>query len=390
MRIQAAQQYNLQSYSSLINKQNNNSLSSFRATNKEKETQRPDCYGMDIVNKPSIAKKKKGVPYSLVVNKDTGRTAVINFDEKFIFSLLLIGFKAIINIEDYSKSPLSLLHHELFLEKPVLKKLPKDARLFLDKLKSQQPEKHQLVNSVLQQTSLRTRTQEGVSDEYITNFVKKLAECHSVLLKNVVDNEIPIRIYDCADYSNGDFYAAEYVQKYVAQSFPPVVKNKYINLMERDYDRPFIDVIGAVYSTVDAIPHELSHAFDCNYVRKSNLIGQNNSYKACSSSKEFDAAFNEDIVHMSNMEQEAGLPKGTMLESLFKNAGYLITSEKSLQRINAKSLSELIDKPELFAQLLESVARNTLDDKKLDLIVKTNFPNSLAFCKKLLEEAESL
>ena len=184
MKISSVQQYKFQNNSPLASKSKNVSVCSFKSIDRKEEAQIPSCYGMDIV-KNGETEKKKGVPVSLGTVRATGEKIVINFSKEFIAMMLL---KNTLKGEKSVKHQ-DLLKPEFFIEKPILKKLPDEAQAFLSELQGQQPDKYKLVHSILKLTCLRTKTAEGVSDEYMVNYVKKLAECHPVLLKNIVDNK---------------------------------------------------------------------------------------------------------------------------------------------------------------------------------------------------------
>ena len=78
----------------------------------------------------------------------------------------------------------------------VTARLSADAKKALDELSSSNPEKYQLVNSVLANTYIFEKTKQGVSEDYINRIVSKLLETDDILLKNNVNNKIPIEIYD--------------------------------------------------------------------------------------------------------------------------------------------------------------------------------------------------
>ena len=161
MKISFVQQYKLQNYSSSVNKEKNVSVCSFKSVGREKEALIPSCYGMDIV-KNGECDNKKGFPVTIGTASETGEKLVINFSKEFITMMLLKN--ALKGEKDIKHK--ELLDPKFFIEKPILKKLPDEAQVFLVELKEQQPEKYKLVHSILKQTSLRTKTAEGVSDEY--------------------------------------------------------------------------------------------------------------------------------------------------------------------------------------------------------------------------------
>ena len=417
MKIQSIQQYNLQSHSSSIDKRNNNSLISYKATNKEKESKRPNCYGMDIV-KNGQNENPNGYPIEIGIVRGTDKKIVINFDKKF---LALMFAKRLLKSEKAIRYQ-ELLNPEHFLEKPILKKLPNAAQVFLSELKKQQPSKYKLVHSILKQTSLRTKTAEGVSDEYMTDYVRELAECHPVLLKNIADNKVPIRIHDSLVAFDYKISHAQYAQGHKAlikdkkivfdkSGCPMTIFNtndKYIDLVERDYDGP-IKIQGKPQNTTDSIPHEFAHAFDYNNGKKLNLtkqdslsaflptilfMGDNHSrfIDMPSFSKEFDEALTLDIMRMMKIDKQKGYKCGTTFESLLndKNFKYYLGADKNQTWNKDVIFDDTIARRELFAQLFAYASGSELTNKEFQSRIEELFPNGLDFCKKILEEAESL
>ena len=85
MKISSVQQYKSQNNSYLTSKSNNVSMCSFKAIDREKEPQIPNCYGMDIV-KNGETDKKKGLPVVLGTIRGTEEKIVLNFSKEFIAS----------------------------------------------------------------------------------------------------------------------------------------------------------------------------------------------------------------------------------------------------------------------------------------------------------------
>lgn len=417
MKISSVQQYKLQNYLSSVNKEKNAAVCSFKSVGIEKEPQIPSCYGMDIV-KNGESDKKKGFPVALGTARNTGEKIVINFSKEFIAMMFLKNaLKGEKNIKHQE-----LLDPEFFIEKPILKKLPDEAQVFLSEFKQQQPDKYDLVHSILKQTCLRTKTAEGVSDEYMTDYVKKLAECHSVLLKNIVDNKVPVRIHDDLMAFNYKIGHAEYAQKQIPlikdgkivfdeNGCPMTVSdkgNKYIDLVERDYNGP-VKIQGKEQNTTDSIPHEFAHAFDYNNGKKLNLtkqdsltvffptglfIGDNHLrfVDMPSFSKEFDEALTLDIMHMMDIDEQNGQKCGTTFNSLLndENFKYYLGAHKDQTWNKDIVFDDSIARRELFAQLFTYVSGSELTNKGFQNRIEELFPNGLEFCRKILNYAENL
>ena len=417
MKISSVQQYKFQNNSPLASKSKNVSVCSFKSIDRKEEAQIPSCYGMDIV-KNGETEKKKGVPVSLGTVRATGEKIVINFSKEFIAMMLL---KNTLKGEKSVKHQ-DLLKPEFFIEKPILKKLPDEAQAFLSELQGQQPDKYKLVHSILKLTCLRTKTAEGVSDEYMVNYVKKLAECHPVLLKNIVDNKIPIRIHDNLMAFNYKIGHAQYAQKqkplikdnkivFDENGCPMTVSDthdKYIDLVERDYNGP-IKIQGKPQKTTDSIPHEFAHAFDYNNGKKLNFtrqdsltvllptpffIGDNHLrfIDMPSFSKEFDDALALDIIHMMNIDEQNGNEIGTTFKTLLKdeNFKYYLGAHQDQTWNKDIIFDDSIARRELFAQLFSYASGAKLTNKEFENRIEELFPNGLEFCRKTLKVAENL
>lgn len=417
MKISSVQQFKLQNNSLLDNKSKNVSVSSFKAVNREKEAQIPSCYGMDIVKNGEI-EKKKGLPITVGTVRGTGEKIVINFSKEFIAMMFLKN--ALKGEKDIKHQ--DLLKPEFFIEKPILKKLPDEAQVFLSEFKQQQPDKYDLVHSILKQTCLRTKTAEGVSDEYMTDYVKKLAECHSVLLKNIVDNKVPVRIHDDLMAFNYKIGHAQYAQfqkplmkdnkiLFDENGCPMTIsdpKGKYIDLVERDNNGP-VKIQGKEQKTTDSIPHEFAHAFDYNNGKKLNLtkqdsltvffptalfIGDNHLrfVDMPSFSKEFDEALALDIIHWMKLDEQNGEECGTTFNSLLndENFKYYFGAHKDQIWNKDVIFDDSIARRELFAQLFTYVSGSELTNKGFQNRIEELFPNGLEFCRKILNDAENL
>lgn len=381
---------------------------SFNQRKDEKKLQYPSFYGIgSLFNK----KQKGSVQIEIGTINTTSEKIVIDFDKKFVEKLSELQAK--------KGKPLhkqDLLAPENYMEQRFLDKLPESTYNFLSSLKETQPEKYALVHSILLNTHLRTKTAEGVTEEYQTNFVKKLSECHNVLLKNVVDNNIPIRIYDMHVAFNYKIGHAQFAQevnftakrneldRHGCLKLEPSLNEQFINLVERDFNGPIMKN-GIPQNTVDSLPHELAHAFDYNNGRKLNLTKQNmvsvvlpepnklsiNNDRFLdmpSFSKEFDTAIGEDIFRMFEEDKNLSIPQGTTFYSILNDREFSYYFGKANE--NDRQFDDIKARKELFAQLFSYACGSPLTGNEFQERIEDIFPNGLECARRILEEAEKL
>ena len=381
---------------------------SLNQKNNEKNLQLPSFYGFDILfNK----KQKRLVRIEIGTLKPTGEKIVIDFDKDFVKKLSELQAQKGKQLQKQD-----LLNPENYMEERFLDKLPESTYNFLSSLKETQPEKYSLVHSVLLNTQLRTKTAEGVTEEYKTNFVKTLASCHKVLLENLAENNIPIRIHDMHVAFNYEIGHAQFAQevnflvrndsldRYGLLNTEPNIKSQFINLVERDFNGPIMKN-GIPQNTVASLPHELAHAFDYNNGCKLNLTKQdmisvvipekdklavnNQRYKDMPSfSKEFDIAIGEDIFRMYEKDKELGLLEGTTFNNVLKDKEFTYYWGKDNEE--DRQFSDIKARKELFAQLFSYVCGSPLTSKVFQEKIEEIFPNGLECAKRILIEAEKL
>lgn len=315
-----------------------------------------------------------------------------------------------------------LFHPEICNQDTIINKLSDDACHSLNKLKAENFKQYILVLGVLMKVKLYTKTKDGISEDYITNFVKTLMNCHPVLLQNVVDNNIPIKIYDDLCLYSGVQHAA------FAQG-KKIVENSYDEngLQNIVFDRNVkalefaecamanpITVLGVVQNTYESLPHELGHAFDHYNGTKLGLTPQdivtvdfekqeNNIrfFPLASFSKEFDTAFFNDYMHMGEVDENNGRKFGETFEELLKNPSFnyylgvdLGKNKKSRPEESKKSATLVFDdikaRKELFAQMVSYVTSGTVTDAEFDERIEDLFPNCLAFTKDIIQKAEKI
>ena len=406
MKISSVYQNN-NYYKSLSSQQPMKKLSFSSSNNK-------GCSLPDIDGKTLLYRRdaKRGFPIVVGTSTSTGEKIIINFDEKYIQQILILFSK-----EGVELTAKNLLNPNNCLKNPILKKLPKEANEFLSDLKEKDFQKYEMVHSVLELTELRTKTIEGVSDEYLTKFVEKLADTHSVLLKNVIDNKIPIRIHDVlaafdykvghARYGNGNkaLEARPFDELYcVNRKFDE--NKKFIEFTERDYNGP-ITSGGVVVATYNSIPHEFAHAFDYSNGQKLNFtkqdaptidlpqknsIGENYSrfLDNPSFSKEFDEALSLDIVNLSKIDEVQGKEEGTTFRELLTTREFISYMGAHKTQLNKRNIlfNDLIMRREMFAEVFSYVAQGTFNNDKKQNVWNKYFPNTIECAKYILEQAE--
>lgn len=407
MKISQSNFLNLYNFSQIENKKNKTKPISLQRS--EKNIQLPSFSGFNVLLNRN---EKKPVYVDLGATNTTGEKILIGFNKEFVKKLSEIKAQ-----KGESLQIKDLLNPDNYIEERFLDKLPESTFDFLTSLKVNQPEKYSLVHSILQNTFLRTKTAEGVTDEYKTNFVKKLAECHDVLLRNVVENNIPIRIHDVNIAFSYKIGHAQFGQKVTLKQKDDILdrygclkmkadlNNQFINLMERDFNGPIIKN-GIPQNTVDSLPHELAHAFDYNNGRKLNLTQQDKISVVLPSSptklvannerfidmpsfsKEFDTAIGEDIFRMFEKDKELGLKAGTTFTSILddKDFSYYWGSDSPQER----KFDDVKARRELFAQLFSYACGSSLTSQVFQERIEDIFPNGLECVKRILAEAEKL
>ena len=327
-----------------------------------------------------------------VCTTDSGEDIFIDFDKKLIDSICK---KLEQNGRKFSVQ--DALNPNSYIQKPIMEKLPQEAFSFLFKLSQKQPEQFKLVYSVLNKTSLRTKTHKGVSDEYITSYVKKLAMSHPILLKNIVDNKIPIMIHDDMLAFSNKVGHAQFGVIWKTDNTP---FSQCLHLSERIANGP-ITVNGVPLNTIESLPHELAHAFDYNNGRKLNLTRQEenplrsecNKYLDMPSfSKEFSKAITMDMIRMAEIDEKNELERGTTFKTLLSDVdfAYYLGAHKSKIGNLDISFDDISAKKEMFAQLFSYATGARLTSEYFQEKVEELFPNGLAFAKQLVEEAEKL
>ena len=313
-----------------------------------------------------------------------------------------------------------LLHPEICLKNPI-RVIPQEVRPVLNDLKIQNENHYNLVMKVISKIMLYTKTQTGVSEDYISNFIKKLITCSPVLLKNVIDNDIPIKIYDDVVLYLGSQQAGFAQGKKVIEG--KYDKNglhivemdksyKTLQFSERALGNP-ITVWGVVQNTYESLPHELAHAFDYYNGTKLGLTAQdfitvdlekdenNDRFSPLASfSKEFEKAFYEDFVLMGERDEQKGKPFGTTFKELLNKPNFAYyfgidksNSEKNEEENKTDELPRIDDinaRKELFAQMVSYVTAGYVTNIEFNKRIEELFPNCLKFTKELLERAESI
>lgn len=316
-----------------------------------------------------------------------------------------------------------LFHPEICYKDTIINKLSDDACHSLNKLKMENFKQYNLVLGVLMKVKLYTKTKDGISEDYITNFVKTLMNCHPVLLQNVIDNNIPIKIYDDLCLYLGAHQATFcHGKKIVENSYDEnglqnVVFNrniKYIEFAERALSAPITLISGAVQNTYESLPHELGHAFDHYNGTKLGLTPQDivtvdfekqeNNIRfspLASFSKEFDTAFFNDYMHMGEVDENNGRKFGETFEELLKNPSfnyYLgVDSGKNKNSLSKEGketellvFDDIKARKELFAQMVSYVTSGTVTDAEFAERIEDLFPNCLAFTKDIIQKAEKI
>lgn len=274
-------------------------------------------------------------------------------------------------------------------------------------------EKIDLILGVVKNIELSEKTEQGVTLEYIKNFVNTLAKCHPVLLKNVVDNNIPIEIRDdiClyegfgnALFRQGFAYANEFDE----YGFPDLKLNKDMKTFifsERFYDNPII-IDGKIQNTYKSLPHELSHAFDHYNGTELGLTPQDfltvdfekhdankRFLPLASCSKEFDEAIKKDIILMSEKDMQNGKEFGSTFNSLLKNRNfiyYLGVIPDEEDKVEETGFNDIEARKELFAQMMSYVSSGYVTNEEFNNRIEELFPNCLNFAKEVLDKAQNL
>ena len=278
----------------------------------------------------------------------------------------------------------------------------------LKSLQASNPQKYDLVNSVLEKTFIYSKTSQGVSDDYITRFINKLSETDDVLLKNIVDNGIPIEIYDdLILFPNKSHAQYQHGKKPVTSSdgtietdifnYPRYVKTidlSKIILSER-YNNGDISVNRIPQDTVESLTHELGHAFDYNNGTKlglerqdfiSVIDGENfeRFIDMPSFSKDFDSAITSDIIRMMEIDEQAGRNAGETFQKLLDDPdfGYYLGVSKGQN--NNFSFNDVTARKELFAQMVSYVTSGKVTNSNFQSRINELFPNCIDFVSKIM------
>ena len=275
----------------------------------------------------------------------------------------------------------------------------------LASLKTDNPEKYQTVKRILNSTFIYSKTKQGISEDYIQKFIEKLSQCNDVLLKNLIDNNIPIKIYDDLVLHKGASHASYSHTKRQISNIDGV-KNYVLDnrnrclIFTQNCAGEAITINGEKIDSYESLPHELAHAFDYNNGQKLNLTkqdfvsiinGENYSRFANlpSFSKEFDNALTKDILNMFEIDKQSKIPEGQTFKSLLENKHfnyYLGT----FGDIKTHSFSDVIARKELFAQFISYVTSGEVTDEVFQSKIKELFPNCIDFVKNIMELAKSI
>ena len=97
-------------------------------------------------------------------------------------------------------------------------------------------------------------------------------------------------------------------------------------------------------------------------------------------------------MRMMEIDKQKGYKCGTTFESLLndKNFKYYLGADKNQTWNKDVIFDDAIARRELFAQLFTYASGSELTNKEFQSRIEDLFPNGLDFCKKILEEAESL
>lgn len=342
-------------------------------------------------------KKKDSLEISRMILPN-GNVSEIELDPKFIYAMRMYYGRELTNI-DVLNTPVR--------KKPIIDKLPTEAQEFLNSIKDTNAKKFELITSVLTRTFLLTKSKEGVSDNYITSFVKELFQIENILLQNMIENEISIKIYDDmllfptsshAEYRHSKKPILKdgkpLLDKFGAIEYELSPEIKEIIFAERANNQP-ITINGIEQNTYESLAHEMGHAFDYNQGRSLNLEkqdfisiinGENFSrfIDMPSFSKEFDNAITADLMHMLELDEKEGKQQGKTFKELLRDDdfkyyfGVFDTSDDFVQ------FNDVTARKELFAQMVSYVTSGKLTNKNFQARIEELFPNCLDFTRKIL------
>lgn len=286
------------------------------------------------------------------------------------------------------------------------------------------PKQGRLLFTILNNITLYEKTEEGVSQDYLAKFIETLTSCNYTLLKNIVDNKIPIAIYDDAVLYKGLSHAS-YCQgkkiipnEYDVNGLPMIVideEKRGLKFAEKAFTKP-ITILGQVQNTYESLPHELGHAFDyCNGTKLGlspqdcvtmDFVNKDNNLRhmpLASFSKEFDKAFFDDYVLMGKKDEQNGRAFGTTFKELLKNPNfsyYIGADPKTIKRISPKDTNgniirkllfdDVTARKELFAQAISYVTAGYVTNSEFNERIEELFPNILNFAKDTINKAEEL
>lgn len=319
-------------------------------------------------------------------------------------------------------APMSLFYSSCFspkrkLEINSIKKYLQNDSLF----NSLTEQKRELVFAVLEKIVICEKTKNGVCDEYLSNFISMLMRCHEVLLKNIIDNNIPIEIRDDAalfdDYTHASFIQNKKPTRNIDENgiktFAFDKDEKYLAFAQTLYLKP-VTVQNVVQNTYESLPHELAHAFDYYNGTKLNLTQQDfltvnfnkrdNNLRFSplpSCSKEFDKAFFDDYILMGKNDEKNGDEFGTTFDLLLKNPhfNYYLgvksnfnqkNSSENIQKDNMQTLQfdDIVARKELFAQMIAYVTSGCVTDEEFNKRIEELFPNCLNFAREIIDKAK--
>lgn len=327
-----------------------------------------------------------------------GNVSNIELDPRFVYAMRMYYGRELTNI-DVLTTPVK--------KKPIIDKLSVEAQEILNSLKDSDEKKFELVSSLLKRTFLLTKSKDGVSNEYITSFIRELSQIENILLQNMIDSEISIKIYDdmflFPESSHAEYRHSKkpilkdgkpLLDKFGAIEYELSPEIKEIIFAERANNQP-ITINGIEQNTYESLAHEMAHAFDYNQGRLLNLQkqdfisiinGENFSrfIDMPSFSKEFDNAITADLMHMFEIDEKEGKPQGQTFKELLKDNdfkyyfGVYDTSDDFVQ------FNDVTARKELFAQMVSYVTSGKLTNKNFQARIEELFPNCLDFTRKIL------
>lgn len=254
-------------------------------------------------------------------------------------------------------------------------------------------EKHDLVYKILKNTTILSKTKKGVSDKYIQDFTHRLINAHFDLLKNIVENDIKIYIYDDAMVFN--LQPEPKYRHYIGKNSNGFHSVGKIEFFERNAVATLIDKESKNNSTT-ALSHELAHAFDFNNGKKLNLTHPDITRASGkriptyyinlpSFSKEFDEAFNLDFLNMFEIDKKLGKKQGATFEDFFLNPN----TKKLLGLFNSPNSTPRLDeyktRKELFAQLVSFATSDETINTSFGKNAEMLFPNLLLFIRNIFK-----